>query len=35
MNAETFTFPAEIKKAPDIDEAYVEIPIDVKIVILY
>jgi hypothetical protein len=30
MNTKTYTFEAEIKKVPDIDGAYVEIPFDVK-----
>ena len=30
MNKEAYEFDAEIKKAPDIDGAYVEIPFDVK-----
>jgi hypothetical protein len=30
MNKKKYTFEAEIKKAPDIDGAYVEIPFDVK-----
>lgn len=29
---ETFSFDAEIKKVPDLDGAYVEIPFDVKAV---
>ncbi|MDR0767145.1 MAG: DUF1905 domain-containing protein [Methanosarcinales archaeon] len=30
MSDKTFTFEAEIKKVPDIDGAYVEIPFDIK-----
>ena len=30
MNDKTFTFNAEIKKIPDIDGAYIEIPFDIK-----
>ena len=30
MNNNTFTFNAEIKKVPDIDGAYIEIPFDIK-----
>ena len=30
MNDNTFTFNAEIKKVPDIDGAYIEIPFDIK-----
>ena len=30
MNKEAYEFDAEIKKVPDIDGAYVEIPFDVK-----
>ena len=30
MNLEKYEFDAEIKKVPDIDGAYVEIPFDVK-----
>ncbi|MDR0442417.1 MAG: DUF1905 domain-containing protein [Treponema sp.] len=30
MNKKIYTFEAEIKKVPDIDGAYVEIPFDVK-----
>lgn len=30
MNDKTYVFNAEIKKVPDIDGAYVEIPFDVK-----
>ncbi|GHT20349.1 hypothetical protein AGMMS4957_06960 [Bacteroidia bacterium] len=30
MNEKTYKFEAEIKKVPDIDGAYVEIPFDVK-----
>lgn len=30
MNKEVYEFDAEIKKVPDIDGAYVEIPFDVK-----
>lgn len=30
MNPETYEFEAELKKVPDIDGAYVEIPFDVK-----
>ena len=30
MNTKTYEFEAEIKKVPDIDGAYVEIPFDVK-----
>ena len=30
MNKKTYTFEAVIKKVPDIDGAYVEIPFDVK-----
>lgn len=30
MNPKTYEFDAEIKKVPDIDGAYVEIPFDVK-----
>lgn len=30
MNEKTYEFEAEIKKVPDIDGAYVEIPFDVK-----
>ena len=31
MNGKTYEFEAEIKKVPDIDGAYVEIPFDVKV----
>ena len=31
MNNKTYEFMAEIKKDPDIDAAYIEIPFDVKI----
>ncbi len=31
MNEKTYTFEAEIKKVPDIDGAYIEIPFDVKV----
>jgi hypothetical protein len=31
MNTKTYTFDAEIKKVPDIDGAYIEIPFDIKI----
>jgi len=30
MNSKTYEFDAEIKKAPDMDAAYIEIPFDVK-----
>lgn len=30
MNPKTYEFMAEIKKVPDLDGAYVEIPFDVK-----
>ncbi|GHT50500.1 hypothetical protein AGMMS49982_05930 [Bacteroidia bacterium] len=30
MNEKTYKFEAEIKKVPDIDGAYIEIPFDVK-----
>jgi hypothetical protein len=30
MNDKTYEFDAEIKKVPDIDGAYIEIPFDVK-----
>ncbi|GHT83496.1 hypothetical protein FACS1894137_04730 [Spirochaetia bacterium] len=30
MNEKVYTFDAEIKKVPDIDGAYIEIPFDVK-----
>jgi hypothetical protein len=30
MNAKVYEFEAEIKKVPDIDGAYIEIPFDVK-----
>jgi hypothetical protein len=30
MNGKTYEFEAEIKKVPDIDGAYIEIPFDVK-----
>lgn len=30
MNPQTYEFTAEIKKVPDMDGAYVEIPFDVK-----
>jgi hypothetical protein len=30
MNLKTYKFDAEIKKVPDIDGAYIEIPFDVK-----
>ena len=30
MNQKTYEFTAEIKKVPDLDGAYVEIPFDVK-----
>jgi len=30
MNTKTYTFEAMIKKVPDIDGAYVEVPIDIK-----
>jgi hypothetical protein len=30
LNPKTYKFKAEIKKVPDIDGAYVEIPFDVK-----
>lgn len=30
MNDKTYEFEAEIKKVPDIDGAYIEIPFDVK-----
>ena len=30
MNNKTYKFEAEIKKVPDIDGAYIEIPFDVK-----
>jgi len=32
MNDNTYEFEAEIKKVPDIDGAYIEIPFDVKAV---
>jgi len=31
MNNKTYEFAAEIKKNPDMDAAYIEIPFDVKI----
>lgn len=31
MNSKIYEFDAEIKKVPDIDGAYVEIPFDVKV----
>lgn len=31
MNNKTYEFDAEIKKVPDIDGAYIEIPFDVKL----
>lgn len=30
MNPKTYEFTAKIKKVPDIDGAYIEIPLDVK-----
>lgn len=30
MNQKTYEFEAEVKKVPDIDGAYIEIPFDVK-----
>ncbi|HHW27657.1 MAG TPA: DUF1905 domain-containing protein [Firmicutes bacterium] len=30
MNPKTYEFTAEIKKVPDIDGAYIEVPFDVK-----
>ena len=30
MNSRVYTFDAEIKKVPDIDGAYIEIPFDVQ-----
>jgi hypothetical protein len=30
MNSRVYTFDAEIKKVPDIDGAYIEIPFDVR-----
>jgi hypothetical protein len=30
MNTKTYTFEAEIKKVPDIDGAYIDIPFDVR-----
>ena len=30
MNTKTYKFEAEIKKVPDIDGAYIEVPFDIK-----